>query len=575
MLLYISDVSAQSKEAYQELNDELSRARKLMDHQQLGDAYYNLAWHEETQRYDYAKAFDHYNNSLTYFKLLNDTLKIKEVEQRIAFRFKEAELYSDAIDIYEELLIYYQSKGDTLKMINIFSELASVYKERGDLDQQQVYLSAAIELNLGIRDTSAHIQFLREDIKRLIQLNTLDSAIRTAFKAFEFSNQIESSDLKAQTLFDIAYVNKLQGNYQRAIKYFKNGEALLSSRDYDKNRLRFYQELSDCYALVSDYQQAYEYNQRYSALNDSILDKDRQEALNNANIRYQINEKNKDILNLEREKKFVEDRNSQQRTVLYFLMFGLGLVLLLLYYSIRFYTQKIKTEGIITEQKGELDAQRIRELEDKVKISSMQSMLEGQEKERERVAKDLHDSLGGLLSTIKLQFDSVRAKREDIADIKEYKKANSLLDTAVEEIRTISQNMQPGALSKLGLIPAITDMINRFDNEKYPDIDFQFYDIPKSLAPTVALSIYRIVQELLHNSIKHAKASEILIQLNKDGDELVLQYEDDGVGFDPKNIRSKGMGLSNIQSRVHYMKGNLEVDTVLGEGTSYLINVSI
>lgn len=203
----------------------------------------------------------------------------------------------------------------------------------------------------------------------------------------------------------------------------------------------------------------------------------------------------------------------------------------------------------------------------------MQSMLEGQENERERISKDLHDSLGGLLSTIKLQFDSVKSKMEEVGSLREYNSANKMLDTAVAEVRSISQNLQPGSLMKLGLVPALKDLFNRFDEEIYPEVDFQYYNIPEKIPNMVSLSIYRVIQELLHNAMKHAKANEILIQINTEEDELVIQFEDDGVGYDKNTIRSKGMGLENIQSRINYLKGQLSTHSVVGEGTSTLIRV--
>lgn len=570
------DVRAQDDIAidYDALKVKLSKARETMNHGDLASTYYALAKYEEEVLFDYEQSFDHYTSSLTYYKLISDTLQINDIQRKIAFRFKEANLYSDAIRIYEELLGYYESKNDRAQIMKTLSQLAVVYRARGDTELQQEYLNKAMAINVTLKDTVSQIQFLLADANRLLQVNALDSAVIISLRAFNLSNEVGDKALKSQALYDVAYVNKLKGNYDRAIKYFESGIKLLEYKAYDKVRLRFYKQLADCYSLQEVYPLAYNNSKSYAQLNDSILDKDRQEALNNANIRYQINEKNKDIQNLEKERNYAEEKNQQQRAALYILMIGLGLLLLLLYYSIQFYTQKIKTEHIISEQNEEINKQQIRVLEDKVKINGMQSMIEGQEKERERVAKDLHDSLGGLLSTIKLQFDSVKSKLNEVIEVKEFVVANELLDVAVEEIRTISRNMQPGALSKLGLIAAVADMINRFDNDRYPDIDFQYYNIPKKLDPTIALSIYRIVQELLHNAIKHAKANEILIQLNADGKELTLQFEDDGQGFSVDKKQSKGMGLENIKSRVNYLKGSLEIDSAPGQGTSYLIHVS-
>ena len=157
-----------------------------------------------------------------------------------------------------------------------------------------------------------------------------------------------------------------------------------------------------------------------------------------------------------------------------------------------------------------------------MKMNSMRSVIAGQEIERERIAKDLHDSLGGLLSTIKLQFDNVRSKKQELAELKEYNHAHKLLDTAVDEVRTISRNLQPGSLHDLGLVSAIKDLINRFEGENCPEIDFQYYEMPDKIDKMISLSVYRIIQELLNNSLKHAQATEILIQINTEDNELSL-----------------------------------------------------
>ena len=228
----------------------------------------------------------------------------------------------------------------------------------------------------------------------------------------------------------------------------------------------------------------------------------------------------------------------------------------------------------MNEQQHEIDQQKIRELEDNIKISSMQSMIVGQEKERQRIAVDLHDSLGGLLSAVKLQFDNVRAKLNGHMQLDQYQHATKLLDTAVEEVRNISRNLQPGALKELGLISAIKDLINRFEGEAYPEIFFQYYNIDDKLDDMTALSIYRIIQELITNTIKHATAHEILIQLSIEQNDIVVEYEDDGKGFDPLQLTGKkGMGVDNIQSRVNYLKGSLSFNSKENEGVSYLIRI--
>jgi signal transduction histidine kinase len=237
------------------------------------------------------------------------------------------------------------------------------------------------------------------------------------------------------------------------------------------------------------------------------------------------------------------------------------------------YQQRLNSQDIINIQQEELNTQKIKELENNLKMESMYSMMEGQEKERERIAKDLHDSLGGLLSTVKLQFESLNIKNE--SNIKTFDNANHLLDQACQEVREISRNLQPSALINLGLVPAVNDLINRFNDSAYPGIDFQHYNMEDiKLENSIALNVYRVIQELIYNAIKHAKAKEILVQITHQQDELIVMVEDDGVGFKPGQVK-KGMGTENISSRVNFLNGELSVHSSQNKGTNVLINIPL
>ncbi len=205
-------------------------------------------------------------------------------------------------------------------------------------------------------------------------------------------------------------------------------------------------------------------------------------------------------------------------------------------------------------------------------LKSMHSMLSGQEVERERIAQDLHDSLGGLLSTVKLQFDALQNKVHGLERVDGYKLVDKLIDEACQEVRNISNNMQPTALAKLGLEAAIDDLANRFQGENYPEIVIQLYGMDFQMESTNRLMIYRIIQELLINALKHANAKEILVQITKQEDEIIILVEDDGIGYEKGQVK-KGMGTSNIESRVRFLKGILQVDSGKDKGTSVLINI--
>ncbi|MBC7884728.1 MAG: sensor histidine kinase [Saprospiraceae bacterium] len=562
-----------SSYSYQDLNKILEVVKTSKDKKMLAEVYVKLADYEGDLFSDYRRALEYYRRALENFKIMGDSAGVNRTNHAIAKRYLDAGFYEESINIFLNLVNIYLKKNDQVSLANLYFDVSKAYKARGDIEKSIEYLQKSIDINEVIKDTSLLTNILFEKIQSFELNNELDSALITSYGVFKINTERDNQEMVAKSLFHIGYINKLKKLYPPAIKYLNKAELLLPYQPYSELRKFIYKELADVYAKSGDYAGAYPYLQNYAILNDSILNKNRLESITNLALKYGSQDKQSSIEVLKIDKQYAEEKNKAQRKTLYILAGGLILVLSSIYFIIKFYDQRISTTKIITEQKEEINHQKIRELEDNIKMSSMRSVIEGQEIERERIAKDLHDSLGGLLSTIKLQFDHVRSKKEELYNLKEYNQAYKLLDTAVEEVRTISRNLQPGSLQDLGLIPAIKDLINRFEGDAYPDIYFQYYEMPEKMDRMIALSVYRIIQELLNNSLKHANAKEILIQINTEDDELVIQYEDDGIGFDQKNLNRKGMGLENVKSRINYMHGSIVIDSESGRGISVLIRI--
>lgn len=568
-----AQINPDSTYTYSQLNDSLTKARKVKDYSLLAESYFLLGKFEEQNFSKSDKSFEYYTNAKQYFDLNQDTLQSNIVDIAIAERYNSTGFYQESLDLYEKALKYFQEKGDTHEVAQILVKMSQVYEEKGDNEKRLMFLNNAASINESLKDSLLMMDILSEKAKSYEQLNELDSALIVAKALYTDSKKIQYQEGMSQGLFHVGNIHKLKSNYNTALRFLEQSLRHLPFKRFDEQRMNIYRLLSELYFNVNNHVKAYEYSERYASLNDSILTKQKIQSSNNLALKYQRNEKNSNIKLLQIEKEYAENRNEQQRRILTFLSIGILLLIGALYIIINFYRQKMASESIINQQNKEIDHQKIRVLEDNIKINSMRSMLEGQEIERERIAKDLHDSLGGLLSAIKLQFDLVSSKNNYIEDVPEYHSAQKMLDSAVKEVRSISQNLQPGALTKLGLIPALQDLFIRFDSEAYPDIDFQHYGVPEKLNTMTALSIYRIIQELLYNAIKHAKASEILIQINREGDELIIQFEDDGIGYDADNLKDRGMGLENINSRITYLKGEISIDSMPNEGTSIIIRV--
>ncbi|WP_234110531.1 sensor histidine kinase [Chryseobacterium sp. R2A-55] len=225
-------------------------------------------------------------------------------------------------------------------------------------------------------------------------------------------------------------------------------------------------------------------------------------------------------------------------------------------------------------QRKKLQQQRISELETEKQLLASQSLLKGQEDERNRLAKDLHDGLGGLLSGVKLQLGAMKGNlilSEENANV--FDKALLKLDESISEMRRVSHNLMPESLMKSGLKQAILDYCESLIMNQNLKINCELHGIDEKMDQTTEVIIYRIIQELLNNVVKHSEANLILVQIFRhENHKISITVEDNGKGFNLENMNLKNSaGIRNIKSRVEYLKGKLDIKSVPGKGTSVFI----
>jgi signal transduction histidine kinase len=227
---------------------------------------------------------------------------------------------------------------------------------------------------------------------------------------------------------------------------------------------------------------------------------------------------------------------------------------------------------IIAFQREKIQAQRIRELEQAQQLLAAKAMLQGQEAERSRLAKDLHDSLGGMLSGIKLSLSHVQSNALLPAPhAAGFALALQQLDATIGELRRVAHSLMPEGLVRYGLAPALRDFCGHFEGSAPFRITLQTFGLENRLAPDEELILYRIVQELLNNVVKHAGATEVLVQLIRTADVVTLAVEDNGAGFDV-NRSHPGIGLGNIRSRADHLGATLDIHSTPGVGTSVTVS---
>lgn len=205
-----------------------------------------------------------------------------------------------------------------------------------------------------------------------------------------------------------------------------------------------------------------------------------------------------------------------------------------------------------------------------------EAVLKGEEKERTRLARDLHDGLGGMLSGIKYSFQNMKGNliltQENAQD---FERSMDMLDSSIREMRRVAHNLMPEALVKFGLDTALKDFFKEINRSGILKVRYQSIGLDTtSLDQTLSITVYRIIQELINNTIKHAGASEAVVQISLSDGQLSITAEDNGKGFDLAKVKGvKGIGWSNIQNRIDFLKGTFDIRSVPGHGCSVQIEL--
>ena len=277
-------------------------------------------------------------------------------------------------------------------------------------------------------------------------------------------------------------------------------------------------------------------------------------------------------MNVELETQEKENDNLKLKQNKIWLITALSLTILFLLLSYFAYKHQ-RSKKKIAERDKEIEQQKVEKLLKDQELNGIDAMIEGQEKERQRVANELHDDLGSLMATIKLHFENIKADKEDPA----LKSTHNLLDMAYNKIRGMAHAKNSGVIASQGLLPAVKKMAKTISNSNTIKIDIHDYGLDERMENSLELSIFRILQELITNILKHAGATKASIQFTQSAKNLNIIVEDNGKGFDTYfiNHTKNGIGLNNIEKRIEHLEGNFTIDSVLGKGTSIIIDIPL
>jgi signal transduction histidine kinase len=308
---------------------------------------------------------------------------------------------------------------------------------------------------------------------------------------------------------------------------------------------------------------AYEFSAKALTSRDSMMNMELQKQIAEMQVRYETEKKER--LLKEQELQLAQSQlDVQRRNILIGTITALALLLgLLAFLAYRRYQWK---------QEARLQAAVLAQQE-----SATKAVLEAEETERQRIAKDLHDGVGQLMSVAKMNLSAFEARYpfSTQEDRLKFDKIIQLVDESCSEVRTVSHNMMPNALLKKSLGGAVREFISKLDSKQLA-AHLYTEGLDEGLDPAVETVLYRVIQECVNNVIKHAQATSLDISIARETNQVTITIEDNGKGFDPgKMAGSEGLGLKNIRTRIAYLKGNVDFDSAPGRGTLVAIYVPV
>ena len=403
-------------------------------------------------------------------------------------------------------------------------------------------------------------------------INKYDSALSYYQKAMHMSKEGGDSYFFAEQAINTAGILFKQNKIAGAKRLLD--EAIPLAKEFQDYTMLagIYKGQKEIAVKTGNYRAATEFAELYKQYADSSTNEASQQTILSLEAKYQNQKKEKEIADLKiknTEKQLTVVKRNR-------LLIGIGIAALSLLSILGLLYRNSKQKQLLSHKENIIQQEQIKFLERQQQVVSLQSMINGQETERTRIAKDLHDGLGGLFSTIKMQLSTLKHEEKHLEENKLFSKSYELVDNASVEVRRIAHNMMPEVLMKMGLEDALKDMCNNISAGKLLSVSFQAYGMERRLNTATEIMLFRIIQELLNNIIKHAQATEAIIQFNQDKERLHVTVEDNGRGFDIADNRSANhAGLDTVQSRVNYLNGKLSIESQKNLGTTVMMEFLI
>lgn len=528
---------------------------------------------------DFFSAISCFINAIKIEEKRKDQRRVADLNDELASVYYYQEIFGKALVYNQNALSIYQKLKDTINIAKSLSHLGSLflsreYCEHRSDDQKQVdqlkaldYYQQSIILCQKKGDL-AGIANINMNIGTVYnRMNKPETALGYVQKALSYYRENNDMEKISETLYTLGFIYNRLLKFDMALQCFNDSKEI-SQREKYSNGIQFlYHAIAQTYDNLKDYKNARNFYVKYMIIRDSVYNNEKSRQIFELETKYQAEKKQQQIEKLTLAKR-------QRTFVIYFLIVSLLFVSLMG----RLYFRNIKIKKIIVEQNLVLKEKQLLELQKERQLVAAKSVLQGEETERARLACDLHDGLGGLLAGVKLKLSFMKENTIITSEnLAHFNHALDLLDLSITEMRRVAHNLMPETLVHYGLQVALNDFIKQVSPEGFPKITFNTFGDDLRFDKELEITVYRLTQELVTNSIKHAKAKQIDIQLFTEKERICVQVNDNGIGFDPKKLdpTKKGNGQKNIHDRVTAFNGRFEIISQLEKGTESTIEFLI
>ncbi len=536
---------------FRENKDSLGLAKAIMN---IGTVY--------LQAGDYENAAANFEKGRALFAKLGNTFFEGQIYDRMQLLATDMHQYKKGVEYGLKAVRKLENQNRPQPLSYAYHNLAYNYLKLGQFPEARKNFDKA--LSYAVKSNEKPVELMGTLNIAYIYLleGNLDKAKSFADKGLDLSKQFGSEEGMSHAYWGIGEIYLNKKDYKTAEKYGDSANVLIKKNNFREQKLRQLLFQSKLAYAMQNPKKGNEYSKDYEAFRDSLLNENLQKITTDFEKKYESAQKDSQIKE--------QAAKLKNRSLLNYIFAAMVAAILLIAFLIY---RNLKHRHTIQKQK-------ITELETEKQLAATEAVLRGEEQERSRLAKDLHDGLGGMLSGVKLSFSAMKENLIMTSENAEaFERSIHQLDNSIREMRRVAHNMLPENLLKYGLDNALREFCIELGRTTSLETSYQSIDMEhQPFSQEISVTGYRVVQELANNVLKHSGAKHLLVQAHFSDEEKMLHItvEDDGKGFEEVILSSsEGIGWKNIRNRVQFVKGKIDLNSGIGKGTSVLIEIPV